>query len=318
MRKNALDHRQEAEAFNERVYERARHGHLPDLRRVQPCDWFYNNPWRRPYLVNMVFGGYFRFALSHTVGKTLLDVGSGPGHMSLELAREGFHVTGIDLSSASVEFARRVAAENPFRDGFGSLEYVVADFLTWQPSHTFDDVCFFGTLHHFDKPAEVLDKVSELLDSGGRLIVVEPARDWLTPKDAAIIALVRWLLAWHESWYESLPLPQDENGIEQYVGECLREYQEARDRNEAAQSPHDNASFATEVLAALRSRFEEMTFEPGFAFFPRVGGGVRARSEDEAQRLSEFLYLFDQYAIATGLMNPGGFLWAGQTVGGSQ
>lgn len=316
MSHDTLDNGQEGEAFDRRIYERAQHGHLPDLRRVQPCDWFYNNPWRRPYLVDMVFGRSFRFALQHVVGKTLLEVGSGPGHKSLEFAREGFHVIGIDLSSASVQFARQVAAENPFRDGFGSLEYVITDFLTWQPPHNFDNACFFGTLHHFNRLAEVLNKVSNLLNPGGRLIVCEPARDWHTLKDATIIALIRWLLAAHGSWYESLPLPTSKEEVEQYVRECLREYQEARDRNEPTQSPHDNANFATEMLAALRSRFEEIAIEPVSAFFPRMGGGVRAKSEGEARRLSQFLYLFDQYAVATGLMNPGAFLWAGQTTGG--
>jgi len=213
--------KEEAKAFDRQIYERARHGHLPDLRRVQPCDWFYNNPWRRPYLVNMVFGRCFRFALQRVIGRTLLEVGSGPGHMSLEFAREGFHVIGIDLSIASVEFARQVAAENPFLEGFGSLEYVVADFLTWQPPHPFDNVCFFGTLHHFDKPADVLNKVNSLLNPSGRFIVVEPTRDWLTLRDAAIIALIRWLLAWHGAWYESLPVATTETEVEEYVRESF-------------------------------------------------------------------------------------------------
>ena len=265
--------KEEAEAFDRQIYERSRHGHLPDLRRVQACDWFYNNPWRRPYLVNMVFGRYFRFALQHVTGRTLLEVGSGPGHMALEFAREGFHVVGIELSGASVELARRVAAENPFLDSFGSLEYVVADFLTWQPPHTFDNVCFFGTLHHFNKLTEILNKVNSLLNPNGRLIIVEPARDWLTLRDAAIIALTRWLLAWHGAWYESLSLPNNYGQVEEYIRECLREYKDARDQNEAVQSPHDNASFAAEMLTALRSCFEEVAFEPGFAYFPRIGGG---------------------------------------------
>ena len=304
--------KEEAKAFDKQVEERARHGHLPDLRRVQPCDWFNNNPWRRPHLVDKVFGRYFRFALKYATGKTLLEIGSGPGHMSLEFAREGFHVIGIDLSSASVELARKVAAENPFRDGFGCLDYIAADFITWKSPDTFNSICFFGTLHHFDQQAEMLDKVNELLNPDGKIIVVEPARDWLTSRDASIIALIRWLLAWHDAWCDDLQLPTAKEAVEEYIYECLREYQEARDRNEAVQSPHDNASFATEMLETLRSRFDEVAFEPGFSFFPRMAGGVRAPSEDKAQQLSELLYLFDQYAVSTGLMNPGGFLWAGQ------
>ncbi len=47
----------EARAFDERIAERVRHGHIPDLRRVEPCDWFFNNPWRRPYLASLNFHG---------------------------------------------------------------------------------------------------------------------------------------------------------------------------------------------------------------------------------------------------------------------
>lgn len=307
----------EAKSFDERIRERLRHGHIPDLRRVRPCDWFYNNPWRRPYLVEMTFGQTFRFALEHVGGRELLEVGCGSGHMSLEFARHGLYVTGLDLSRDSVEVARQIADENPYKETFGSLHYVAADFLTWQAPQQFDSVCFFGTLHHFGKPAEVLDKANNLLNPGGRIIACEPARDWLTLKDAAIIALMRWLLASHGGWYENLSLPTTQEEIEQYVKECLREYQEARDQSEPVQSVHDNVSFATEILAALRSHFDEVAFEPGSAFFSRMGGGVRAQSEDQAQRLSEFLYFFDQYAVATGLMNAGYFLWAGQTRKGS-
>lgn len=302
----------EAKAFDERIQERVRYGHIPDLRRVKPCDWFYNNLWRRPYLVDMVLGKYFRLALRHASGRTLLEVGSGAGYMSLEFARHGFHVTGLDLSVASVEIARRIAGENPYTEGFGSLCYIVADFLTWEPSRQFDSVCFFGTLHHFSDPEGVLRKVEKLLRSRGSLIVVEPARDWLQVEDAAIIALIRLLLAVNANWHGPLELPETLEDLESYIFECLREYREARDKGEPTQSPHDNAAGATSMLDALRSRFEEVSFEPGLAFMPRIGGGVRARSEEDARRLAEFLNLFDEYSVRTGLLHPGAFLWAGR------
>ncbi len=306
------DLKHEAEAFDQHAQDRVCHGHIPDLRRVQPCDWFYNNPWRRPYLVDMVFGPYFQFALAHLSGPTLLEVGSGVGHMTLEFARNGYMVTGLDLSSGAVEVARQVAAENPWRDGFGSLEYVVADFMTWTPPHLFDNICFFGALHHFVNATQVLERVNNTLRPGGRLVVMEPARDWHRPQDGAIIALIRWLLSLYGGWYESLPVPQNEAEVESFVQQCLWEYQEARDAREAAQSPHDNSAAGTDMLEALRQQFREVAFEPAFAFLHRMCGGVRAESEEKARQIAEFLNLFDRYAVATGLMSPGGFLWAGE------
>jgi 2-polyprenyl-3-methyl-5-hydroxy-6-metoxy-1,4-benzoquinol methylase len=300
----------EAAAFDRHTRERLQHGYIPDLRRAQACDWFYNNPWRRPYLADMVFGRYLQFALSHVAGKTLLEVGCGPGHMALELARNGFCVTGIDLSPVAIATARQITEENPFLEGFGSLNYEVSDFLNWQPGRRFDNICFFGTLHHFSNLTEVVDKVDALLSPDGRLIVGEPARDGYDRRDGAIIALIRCLLAAQGGWYEPLDLPKSRADMDDYVSECLREYREARDRTEAEQSPNDNSAFATEMLAALRKRFDEVACEDGFSFFPRMGGGIRGPSEERAKQIAEFLRLFDQYAIESGLMHSGGILWA--------
>ncbi len=39
---------QEAEAFDSQIEERIATGHIPDIRLTAPCDYFYNNSWRRP------------------------------------------------------------------------------------------------------------------------------------------------------------------------------------------------------------------------------------------------------------------------------
>jgi len=266
----------EAEAFDERIEKRVRHGHYPDLRRVTPCDWFYNNPWRRPYLINLVYQEYLRFAAKHAIGSKLLEVGCGAGHMSLELARAGFHVTGIDTSPASIEVAKSVAAENPFRDTFGSLDYAAADFLSFVPTGQYDTICFFGVLHHFEDLDSVLEHVSHCLRNGGRIIAIEPAGDWVTRNDATVVALIRSVLGVFGGWYESRTLPRNESELDEYVSECLNELQELRDRAESPQSPHHHADRGEEMLKALRSRFMELENVPDSCYFSRVGGGKRA------------------------------------------
>ncbi|MBK7870822.1 MAG: class I SAM-dependent methyltransferase [Saprospiraceae bacterium] len=79
----------------------------------------------------MVFGDYFRFATKH-IGvspKSILEVGSGLGHMALELARNGHFVTGIELSSESVKVAETFASKNTHKANFGSLNYINSDFF---------------------------------------------------------------------------------------------------------------------------------------------------------------------------------------------
>ena len=301
----------EALAFDERIRERVAHGYVPDLRRGVDCDWFYNNPWRRPYLTDQVFGVYLRFALQHLSGERVLELGCGAGHMALELARLGYDVTGIDVSPESIRVAREVAASSTRDEGFGALRYVASDFLEWEAEDRFDSVCVFCSLHHFHDPERVVDRVLSLLRPGGRLVVVEPDREAMTSHEATVIYLMRLLLAQGGRWYEALPLPATEREIEEGVDAVLDEYRDAHEPTEDAQSPHDNASGTAAMLAALRSRFDEVTLEPGLAFHHRMGGGVRGNDEPQARELATFLSRFDRYAVTRGLLRPNMLYWAG-------
>jgi 2-polyprenyl-3-methyl-5-hydroxy-6-metoxy-1,4-benzoquinol methylase len=44
-------------------------------------------------------------------GSAVLEVAPGPGYLSIELARRGFIVTGIDISPDFVEISKRNARE---------------------------------------------------------------------------------------------------------------------------------------------------------------------------------------------------------------
>ena len=100
----------EAEAFDKRVQERLDNGMIPDLNKTRFNPWFFNNPWRKPEYVDMVFGDYYRFAKAQIEGcKHVLEVGSGLGHMCLQFARDGFDVTGLELSKTSTDTAVKFA-----------------------------------------------------------------------------------------------------------------------------------------------------------------------------------------------------------------
>jgi SAM-dependent methyltransferase len=310
MKTNRL--KDEAAAFDLQIRERIAHGHVPDLRRAQPCDWFYNNPWRRPEYIDSIFGEDFRFALAQIPpGSRILEVGSGPGHMALELARNGHRVTGVELSPECVRVARRMAAENPYRESFGSLSYAVGDIFTWECGERYQAICFFGVLHHFDNPGAVLDRVLGLLEPEGAIIAVEPARDWFSRLNAAVALLIRLLLSRSGRWHETLRLPGDTAQLGSLVDDCLAEYREQRDRDAPAQSPQDNSSYADGMLAALRERFDQTAFQNGHAFLPRMIGGVRG-TEADALEMAAFLRLFDEYCVRSGLLMPGQFRFAGR------
>jgi len=197
------------------------------------------------------------------------------------------------------------------------VRYVVGDVLSWKPQEQFDNVCIFGALHHFEDVSAVVRSVASWMKADGRIVVVEPARDWFNEKDGAIIALTRLLQSATGKWYEPAPFPADTEARAAYARACVKEYMEARDASESEQSPHDNSAYAEQMLAELRGAFTETAMKPGFAFVYRVAGGLRGSSEDQIRKLSDFLHVFDKYAVASGLMHASEFLWAGRKAAGT-
>ena len=91
MKKESL--KKEQEAFDHQIVERIKNGHVPDLRFNKKVKYFYNNVWRDPYLVKHTFGITVKL-FNQILGNEskILEIGCGPGHMSLELARLGHKV----------------------------------------------------------------------------------------------------------------------------------------------------------------------------------------------------------------------------------
>jgi SAM-dependent methyltransferase len=208
--------------------------------------------------------------------------------MTLELARKGLDVTGLELSPASVEIARKTKDTYGIGDKGGKLDYVNSDFMSYEPE-AFDVVCFFLTFHHFENPGEVLEKVTSLLKPGGTIIVVEPARDWFSEQNAIVVTLIRLLLSQFGGWHQELELPKSASEMQSYVTEYLNEYKEAKDKNEAEQSPNDNSSYADHMVAALDKLFDRTDLRAANSLTPRLLGGVRAETEEKMIVLARFL-----------------------------
>ncbi len=307
----------EARAFDIRISERVRAGFIPDLRRAVKCDYFYKSFWREPQFIALYLGRINEVYLELLGryckrGAEILDVGCGAGYMSLELARNGYHVDAFDISSASIREAEDVLRENTYTEGFGSLRYSVA------PLHEvrgeFDVVLFSVSLHHMTDMPGALDKARSLLRPGGHLLCYEPCHDRWTKGDAAQVALIRGLLALTGFWYapeEIKPQLFDEAGLESLVADIHEEYVEERDKHELGQSPHDNEASGSEMLLALRERFTELETRPGHSFIYRLLGGIRA-TDAVTYELAEFIAAYDRFAVKVGNLNPNGFYFIGQ------
>jgi len=176
----------------------------------------------------------------------------------------------------------------------------------------YDAIYFMHSLHHFDDFNTIFAHCKQLLNPNGVLIAVEPARDWHTVTDMTFVALIRLLLADYGGWYETLSMPQTLQDLEHIVSEMLNEYREARDKGEPQQSPHDNSSHASDMLVALRAHFEEIAFAKKFAFLPRIIGGIRGTDEEQIMRIVALLTLFDEFAVNSGVLQPGVYEFAGR------
>lgn len=311
MKKDIL---KEAKAFDLRIIERIKNGHIPDLRRVKFCEWFYNNPWRHPEYVKWVFGEYFSYSLSNLKRKNMeiLEVGCGAGYMSLELARYGHNVTGIDISKESIKIAKKMKKENPYTENMGKLNYYVSGLFEFTPKKKFDVICFFLVLHHFNNLEKVMKKVSNLLKENGMIIVIEPAVDWFSLKNAFFVSLIRILLAYNKKWYENIELPSSEEELKDYINDVYNEFRETRDKKEKKQSPHDNSSKGAEMLKVLNKYFKKINFKYGYSFLSRVVGGVREEMEEKTLKLANFLKVFDILSVKEKILEPTSFYFSGR------
>lgn len=308
----------EAKAFDDQIVERVKNGHIPDLRYVQPCDYFYNNSWRRPYYVKMDYGEIFQLihsAIQKNIGKSdarVLEVGCGPGFMTLELARAGYDVVGLDLSPQCIDVARKFAAGRPDSDHPINLHYSVGDFFSNEDvKGKFDAIVFVGALHHFPDQKQVMDRCLALLSDNGIVLAHEPTRDRVERKNAAIFTLIKSILATAGIYFQDVPEFGDTAAIDRVVTtvETKMKY-ETEDGNQL-QSVNDNAAGFSVMINALRGSFTELDFQDRYSFYHELIGGLRS-SEEQNEKLANCIRLFDKYLCESGIISPTEFFFAGK------
>jgi len=111
-------------------------------------------------------------------GARILDVGCGFGRHSIELARRGYIVLGIDPSLAMIQAAReRAASVQP------APEFQQACGEDFRAQHPFDAaICLFTSLGQMDERGDNSDlvaRVAAALLPGGAFVVEVPNRDWV-------------------------------------------------------------------------------------------------------------------------------------------
>jgi SAM-dependent methyltransferase len=105
-------------------------------------------------------------------GARVLEVGCGPGHLSIRLARQyGLEVTGVDLDPTMVTRAR-ANADRPETDDQRRPEFLVGDVAALAfPDRSFDLVVSTLSMHHWADPAAGLAEIGRVLRQGARALI---------------------------------------------------------------------------------------------------------------------------------------------------
>jgi SAM-dependent methyltransferase len=111
-------------------------------------------------------------------GAPVLDLCCGPGRFSIELARRGFRVTGVDRTVLYLNEARRRARREKL-----DVEFVRQDMRRFVRPGTFDaGINMFTSLGYFQRPEDdlrVCRNVCRSLRPGGRFLVQTGGKEWL-------------------------------------------------------------------------------------------------------------------------------------------
>jgi len=87
--------------------------------------------------------------------KTVIDVGCGSGRYSLDLAKNGMAVTGVDLAQEMLNIART----NTQKAGFESNTYIVGSYFDVEIHKKHDAAILMGLFDYISNPEELFFKL---------------------------------------------------------------------------------------------------------------------------------------------------------------
>lgn len=105
-------------------------------------------------------------------GKNVLEIASGNGDLSVFLAKLGFYVTGIDISTTGVSQATNHAEKENVADRvrFLSMDATKLDFQ----DNTFDSIILPEVIEHVTSSRRYIEEAIRVLKPGGRIIISVP------------------------------------------------------------------------------------------------------------------------------------------------
>lgn len=240
-------------------------------------------------------------AVIHHPVQNILEIGCGNGYLSLELARDGHRVIGLDRSNDIIEVAERTKAAHPDIPESGDLTYICADFGTWQDADaSFDLVIINRTLHHLNELHPMIAKVKRLLTPEGHIICQDYAYDRLNDQTASwMYSMQRLLFLSGLSDEDPATTDNDAQSIEALMRAWFKR----------AEDHHLNRY--EEMAKALQTTFREQFFAWVPYLFVYVGNGIRHATPEQQRALIAFFKNMEQHMNEKGFMQAVGFRYVG-------
>lgn len=143
--------------------------------------------------------------LGLTGAEAILDLPCGCGRHSIELAKRGFHVTGVDRMNAYLDQARAAAREAKL-----AVEFIQDDLRSFSRPAAFDvALCLFTSIGYFDARDEelaVLRNYHRNLKPGGAMVIelmgkeivarLYRPRDWSDVNGTLVLQQAEPIEAW--------------------------------------------------------------------------------------------------------------------------
>ncbi len=109
--------------------------------------------------------------------ENVLELGSGPGYLSIEIAKiiKNGSVIGVDISEKMVELASTKAKEWQL----DNLEFIVGDVTKLNFEDETFDICVNSYLIHWiPQPVVFLKEIFRILKHGGKVGIIAPSPEW--------------------------------------------------------------------------------------------------------------------------------------------
>lgn len=281
--------KRESECFDRIAKKRYSHNQIPNLRAEFINEYFYNNIWRNSVFLRQEFGPRCKWiidSLKKAGVLSVVELGCGNGWLSLELAREGFDVTGLDVSEKSISVARDYLNSLSEKKNL-SLKYVCKNILDYE-EYAGESVVCFGFLHHL--PPQVFKKfiryLSKSMNPDQMLLAVEPRYDHASYKMGTLIYALRLSLPNHFK-YRNI-----NSKTQLYINKIVAELSEEH----RTQSEMDNESPSDLVVKVIKENFGKVNLRYCTSFFDKIIGSIRVDKKD-IWTLSKLLKQLDEIIV---------------------